>query len=110
MCCNCSRDHANAAHLLGRVAFARGQREAAVALMRRAIASEPANAAFHFNLGLVFVALDQLHDAGACFQQAVILKPDYAEAWNNLGNAGRLSGRLDDAARMLSPRRLAARV
>ena len=44
-------------------------------------------------------ALDQLQEAGSCFQNAVRLKPDYAEAYLNMGNVLSALGREDDAIR-----------
>jgi len=42
-------------------------------------------------------ALDKKREAATCFQQAVRLEPDYAEAWNNLGNALSDTGHFADA-------------
>ena len=39
-----------------------------------------------------------LEDARACYEHRVRLKPDFAEAYNNLGNVKRELGRLDEAA------------
>ena len=39
----------------------------------------------------------KLDEAVACYRRALEMKPDYAEAHNNLGNALRDQGRLDEA-------------
>ncbi len=91
--------HGNALHLLGRVAFQRGDGQRAVALMRHAVGCEPDNAAFHHNLGLVHAHLGQLELARVCFEDALALRPDYPDALNNLGNILADQGDLDGAAR-----------
>ncbi len=40
----------------------------------------------------------KLDEAVACYRRAVELKPDFAEAHNNLGNAFKDQGELDEAA------------
>jgi len=40
---------------------------------------------YHFDLGMVFVSLNEMERALAGFQRAVEIDPDYGEAWNNLG-------------------------
>jgi tetratricopeptide (TPR) repeat protein len=82
--------HGNAYHLFG-------QTDLAIQYMKQAIACEGTNAAFHHNLGLVYVHAGKSEDAAACFSAAIRLKPDYPEAYNNLGNVLRLSGRTQDA-------------
>jgi protein O-GlcNAc transferase len=89
--------NAHALDLLGRLAFEQGRAQVAVTLMRQAAASQPTVAAFHHNLGLVFVSLDQLDEAAVCFRRAVYLKPDYADAFNNLGNVLASRGDADEA-------------
>ncbi|MFW6178226.1 MAG: tetratricopeptide repeat protein, partial [Desulfohalobiaceae bacterium] len=42
---------------------------------------------YQFLLGVTYTALDNCSKATRHLQQAVDLKPDYAEAWNNLGQA-----------------------
>ena len=39
----------------------------------------------------------KLDEAVACYRRALELKPDYAEAHNNLGNALKDQGKLDEA-------------
>ena len=51
----------------------------------------------HNNLGLAYAASDRLEDAVAEFNQAVQLKPDYAEAHYNLGVAYLQLGKKNEA-------------
>ncbi|MEZ7951347.1 MAG: tetratricopeptide repeat protein [Halioglobus sp.] len=51
----------------------------------------------HNVVGAVYKSLHQYDNAIASFTQAVRLKPDYAEAYNNLGAACHDVGRYDDA-------------
>jgi predicted TPR repeat methyltransferase len=48
-------------------------------------------------LGNTFKELGRLDEAEASYRQAIALKPDYAEAHNNLGNTLQELGRLDEA-------------
>ena len=43
------------------------------------------------------MAQGKLAEAVASFEQAVRLKPDFAEAYNNLGNALKDQGKLEEA-------------
>ena len=51
----------------------------------------------HYNLGVTLQELSQLDEAVKCYEQALAIKLDYAEAHNNLGNALRDLGKLNDA-------------
>jgi tetratricopeptide (TPR) repeat protein len=51
-----------------------------------------------FRLGTVLADLNRMDEAGACFQEAVRLRPDAVEAWNNLGNV-HLKRNLQEAIR-----------
>jgi len=55
------------------------------------------NAAAHFNLGNTLLGLERPDEAMACYQQALQIKPDYADAHNNLGYTFRKLGRLPEA-------------
>jgi tetratricopeptide (TPR) repeat protein len=71
----------------------------AVGHYRRTLLLDPANAALHNNLGgSILGAQGSFDDAIACFERAVALKPDYAEAHYNLANVLRAIGRFDLAA------------
>lgn len=88
--------NAAALHLLGVLAHQAGRGEA-VALIGRAVALEPRNAEFHYNLGVALQRQGQLDQAAASYTQALAIQPDRADAHNNLGHIRLLQGRLDDA-------------
>jgi protein O-GlcNAc transferase len=50
------------------------------------------------NLGVVFKAQGRVREATAAYQQAIGLKPDFADAYHNLGNALRENGQAGAAA------------
>jgi Flp pilus assembly protein TadD len=87
---------ADALHLLGVLAHHAGRGEA-VELLSRAVELEPANAEFHYNLGVAFQTLGQIDEAAASYRQALRLQPHRAEAHNNLGHALLVRGRFEDA-------------
>ncbi len=86
----------DALHLLGVVAFQTQQHALAVELIGKAI-SLHANAAFYSNLGNAQAALGQQQDAVASFDNAIRLKPDYADAYSNRGNALKALDQLHEA-------------
>jgi tetratricopeptide (TPR) repeat protein len=78
---------------------ARGQFHDAIERYRRALDIDRTNAVIYNNLGVAILgAQGTPGDAAACFEQALALKPDYAEAHHNLAHIFRAQGRLDDAA------------
>ena len=62
----------------------------------RSIAGDPA---FHCDLGTALQHQGKSDEAAKSYRQALALKPDYAEALNNLGNVLTAQGKLDDAAK-----------
>src|SRR5271167_174190 len=72
---NADPGHADARHLLGVVAYQRGQFEQAVASIEHALTLNSNVAKYHMNLGLAYQGMDRLNEAVACYQQAVKLKP-----------------------------------
>src|ERR1700689_961457 len=72
-------DHADSLHLLGMIEHQRGHHEIAVSLIRAAIAVNQTEAAYHSNLGIIYQAQGKLDEAAACFERALILKPEWAE-------------------------------
>jgi predicted O-linked N-acetylglucosamine transferase (SPINDLY family) len=90
-------NHAGALHLLGVLAGQAGRYDAALDLIRRAIAISSTDAFSHNNLGSALMAMGQLDEAIASYQQAIRLKPDFAGAHNNLGTALNGVGQLDQA-------------
>jgi protein O-GlcNAc transferase len=89
--------NADARHLLGMVAYQRGDCETAAAHIREAIRTAGGIAPFHNNLGLVLEGLGRGEEALASFQEAVRLAPAYAEAQANLGKALQDQGRHKEA-------------
>ena len=69
----------------------RGQADAAIPHLQKAVELRPDSEKAHNNLGIVLAGRGQIDAAIAQYQEALKLKPDYAEAYNNLGNA--LGGR-----------------
>jgi len=62
------------------------------------IASQhPLDPTAHFNLGKIYLEMDRIEEAKVCYEKALALKPDYAEARHKLGNAFRIQGKLDEA-------------
>ncbi|HWE74565.1 MAG TPA: tetratricopeptide repeat protein [Stellaceae bacterium] len=89
--------HADSLHLLGVLAYQRGEPQIAIDLIARAIAINDAVPFFHNNRGLALVALGQIGEAAAHYERALALKADYVEALSNLGSVRLMQGRVDDA-------------
>ena len=62
-----------------------GRIEAGIAHLRRAIAINPHEAKFHFNLGIALMQLDRLDEALASLNHCLALAPDFAPARYNHG-------------------------
>lgn len=90
-------DHADALHLLGLVHYARGELDAAVELVDKAVAAAPRAAVFRFNLGNILRDAGDLAAALAAYREAVALQPDEADFHNNLGQACEEAGQFDEA-------------
>jgi tetratricopeptide (TPR) repeat protein/SAM-dependent methyltransferase len=82
---------------LGIIALQRGQPQAAIEVLGRAIAADDRVPDCHYNMAFALQALGRLDDAIGYYQQAIRLKPDYVEAHTNLGNVLKELGRLSDA-------------
>jgi tetratricopeptide (TPR) repeat protein len=91
--------HAGSLHLLGGIALQTDHNEAAIDLIRKAIALNGRIPAFHCDLGTALQHQGKSDEAAKSYRQALALKPDYAEALNNLGNVLTAQGKLDDAAK-----------
>ena len=89
--------HADALHLLGVIAAQVGKHALAIEHIARAIRVNGNVAAFHNSLGNALRYQGNLHEAAACYRQALKLDPGYGEAHNNLGAALRDQGNLDEA-------------
>ncbi|MDX2142516.1 MAG: tetratricopeptide repeat protein [Rhodospirillaceae bacterium] len=98
----------DARHLMGMVAFARGQLEPARQFIAEAIAIVPNDERFHLNLANVLRAMGRPEDAIAALDKALALRADYAEAWVNralvLARLSRFDEALADLDRALALR------
>jgi tetratricopeptide (TPR) repeat protein len=61
------------------------------------VGSYPMSSLARYILGVAYGKLGFYPDAAAAFQQAIKLKPDYIDAWNNLGWADTQAGKFGDA-------------
>lgn len=87
-----------ALHLLGVSAFHRGNFQLAGDYLQRAVALRPHSVELHCNLGLILShSTTNLDRAIEHCRMAIALKPDYPEAYNNLGNALRIRKDLQEA-------------
>jgi len=91
-------DHPDALHLSGVIAHQTGRQDAAVQLIKRAIAMDPKEASFYVNLGNALMEQGHLDEAIGCYGRAHQMAPDSAELCFNLGNAHRTQGNLVEAA------------
>ena len=91
---------ADALHVLGLVAWRRGERERALEEIRKAIASDPGKAPPHNSLGVMLRDVGALDSAEAAFRTAIGLMANYPEALTNLGNILGETDRLADAEAM----------
>jgi tetratricopeptide (TPR) repeat protein/SAM-dependent methyltransferase len=92
------RNHFRSLHHLGMIALQRGQPQAAVEVLNRALAVDARVADCHYNLAFALNALGRPSDAVAHYREAARLKPDYVEAHTNLGNVLMQLGRSAEAA------------
>ncbi len=77
--------HSDALHLLGVIAYQKGQYDVAVERITKAIAISPDFADAHFNLGNAFKDQGKFEEAAASYHAAIAIKPEYMDAHNNLG-------------------------
>lgn len=84
-------------NLLGWIAHSTGNSKMGAELLGRAVRSAPGRAVYHYNLALVLTGLNQLDEATTCYQTALSLQPDYADAYNNLGAIFDRRGQKDKA-------------
>ncbi len=89
--------HLDALQLLGALEMQLGRHEAAVDLLRRAVAKAPEAAGLHCNLGLALHELGRHAEALDALDRALALRPGFVEALNNKGNVLRRLGRLEEA-------------
>src|SRR5215510_463630 len=92
------RKHFASLHYLGIIALQRGQPQAAIEPIGRALAVNGGVPDCHYNMAFALQALGRTDEAVRHYQEAVRLKPDYTDAHTNLGNALKQLGRHGDAA------------
>jgi tetratricopeptide (TPR) repeat protein len=80
------RDHA-ALHMLGLIAYQKGDRPGAIDRYRQAIAINGRVAAYHGNLGNAYLETDRPAEAARCFRRVLALEPGAALAHFGLGLA-----------------------
>jgi len=90
-------NHADALHLLGVIAYQTGNDQAGIELITKAIARNRLDPFYHNNLGNIFRKLGKLPAATGCYEEALRLKPRYAEAHYNLATVLREQGDLERA-------------
>jgi Flp pilus assembly protein TadD len=78
-------------------AMNKGEHQAALPLLRQALAESPGDAVVHNSYGSALAATGHLADAVAQYRKATALAPDYPEAHNNLASSLVQSGRTDEA-------------
>lgn len=78
--------------------FEKGRFKEARRVCQRILKAMPDRADVHGFLGLIGIRLRDWDNAVASYKEAVRLRPDYVEAWYNLGNACRGAGREGEAA------------
>src|SRR5580704_5295873 len=90
-------DNFDALGLLGLSQLDAGQKQEAEATLRRALDVDRRSAEAHCNYGVALFELKRYEEARACYEQALLLKPNYLTAINNLGNAWKRLGRPEKA-------------
>ncbi len=80
---------ASLANALGETIFQQSRYTEAIFWFDRAIQFDPTVARYWYNLGLAHQRMGHLVEARAAFEQAIVLKPDYAAAQQALQNLGR---------------------
>ena len=91
-------EHGETLHLLGVLAYQRGDAEVAVGLIEKAVARMPDFADAYSNLGLALTKTRDFGRAEAALNKAIALNPDAAAAHCNLGEALKAQARHGDAA------------
>src|SRR5262249_36245638 len=82
-----SPQHFDALHMLGVIAYQRGDHAAALPLIDQALAINPHAPSAHNNRGVVLAEMQRREEAIASYEAAIALAPDYVDAVINRGNA-----------------------
>jgi tetratricopeptide (TPR) repeat protein len=78
-------------------AMNKGRPEAAIPLLKEALATNPGDAVVHNSYASALAATGRLAEAVAQYRKAALISPDYPEAHNNLASALIQTGRPDEA-------------
>jgi radical SAM superfamily enzyme YgiQ (UPF0313 family)/Flp pilus assembly protein TadD len=92
-----SARQADAMHILARVAAERGQIDAALNQLKRALKAQPNVAAYHVTQGNIYAAVERFPEAIRAFAKAITLAPNLVEPRFNLGVCLAQAGRMDEA-------------
>jgi len=90
--------HPEANHNLGVLARQAGQHAAGLPYLKTALAVNPGSGKYLMSYTDALRALGKIDEVAATYRRALQIKPDFAEAHNNLGNALQLLQQLDAAA------------
>jgi len=77
--------------------YERGRWEEALSELRAAIAINPYNGSWHFNLGLTYEMMERFEEAIAAYRHARDMDPDDIEVLNHLGVNCAMAGHLDES-------------
>ena len=91
-------ENAEAIHLLGMAFIAAGQYHSAVETIKQAIAIDPNHPAYYSSVGVALQKLNRWEEAAANYQVALAIKPDFADALDNLSLLAIEQCRLDSSA------------
>jgi 2-polyprenyl-3-methyl-5-hydroxy-6-metoxy-1,4-benzoquinol methylase len=81
--------NAEALHRLGMTFIAAGQYSSAVETIKQAIAIDPNRPAYYSSVGVALQKLNRWEEAAANYQVALAMKPDFADALDNLSRLAR---------------------
>src|SRR4051812_36843590 len=81
--------------------YERGHWEEALHELKEAIAINPYNGSWHFNLGLTYDAMDRYEDAIPAYRSALEMDPEDVEILCALGIASNRAGNFDEAITFL---------
>ena len=74
-----------------------GETEAGISHLRTALSLSPQQPHFLYNLAKVLQESGLLKEAIGCYREAVAIRSDYAEAWNNLAGLLNQEGNYQEA-------------
>ena len=94
----------DALHMLGLIAFQRGDHKSAIASIRQAIQHAPAFPDAYNSLGIVLKRVGETEEAVDCYRRAITLRQDYPEAHRNLAIALEALGRIEEAEQAVMDR------